>query len=485
MSERAHRSGPPQASSTPAASLLGEAGGFYALVLPMVISRLGLAAMSIVDGVMLARYSSQSLAVHGLGDALAGRLLDICMALVLAGMALAAQAAAGGAAQRQQVGQVWWQAMLLGGLAGGAGLALCALGPWLLLAGGQAPALAQASGQVIWILGLGLLPALLALATAGMLEAVGRSGTVALAVVAGNLLNLGLNWLLIDGVAGVLPGGAAGVAIATTTVRWLLALGLLYVAWTLPSWRSHGLRRGPAPGSWRAGAEQRARGLSAAATVCVLAGLTLGLPLMAGRMGAAELAALTALFLVLAPCMVSAWGMSDAAGLRVAALLGQDGGGGALRRTGQRLAVLSALALLAMGLLLRLVQDSLLPWAVQDSALVDAVARLLPLGLAAVLADGLSFACGSALRSLGVLRAPFVVHLVVGLLLLPLAAGLAFWAGWGVAGLVAAMALTGLLRFALLAWLYHREAGTLDRAQARDSDHRTATALARPLSQTH
>ena len=460
------RGGPPQASAAPADSWGAEARGFFSLAGPMAVSRLGLAAMGVVDGVMLARFSTGQLAVHGLADALVGRAFEVCMALVLAGLALAAQARSGAAADQARVGTVWRHALLMAALTGGAGLLLGLAGGALLGLAGQPPALAQASGEVILVLCLGMLPALVALATAGLLEAVGRPAMVAVAIVLANLLNVLLNLWLIDGIGDGPPLGAVGVAWSTTGVRLLLALVLVAYLWRLPEHARFGIRAAPEQQAWGAwwaqGREQRLRGWSAGGTVGVLALLSLCLPIMAGWLGERAVAEMTALFIALAPCMVVAWGMADAAGLRVAAMAGQAGGSGALQRTGTRMATLAVAVLSAFGLVYLLAPRASVAWAAHEPGLVLGVASLLPLGFAAVAADGLSFLYGGALRSLGVLRQPFVVHLLAGLALLPLAWGLALGLQWGVTGLIAAHAATSAARALALAWMYQQCAGEAD-----------------------
>ena len=116
----------------------------------------------------------------------------------------------------------------------------------------------------------------------------------------------------------------------------------------------------------------------------------------------------------------------------------------------------------AFGLVYLLAPQASVAWAAHEPSLVLGVANLLPLGFAAVAADGLSFLYGGALRSLGVLRQPFVVHLVAGLALLPLAWGLAMGLQWGVTGMIAAHAATSAARALALAWMYQRCAGAAD-----------------------
>jgi Na+-driven multidrug efflux pump len=524
----------------PAASLGREARDFLALAAPMVVSRIGVAAMGIADGVMLARYSAEQLAVSGLADALVGRALDVAMVFVTAGLALAAQARAGAPSAQRTVGRVWHNALVLAVLCGVAGLAFGWCGTRVLQALGQQPQLAQGSGQVVWILSLGMLPALVALATAGLLEALGRPLYVAVVVVLANVLNIALNMLFIGGWAGAagipaIPAmGAAGAAWSTTLVRLVLAVVLVWGLWRLPHWRRYSLRGRFGRAEWQRGQEQRARGWAGAANVAVLAGLSLTLPVMAGWLGTATLAQVTALWLALAPTMVVAWGLGDAAGMHVARVRGgmQDGlqhdgrefvdssGGnafsptlptrppapglllrprlpsgrvqlpeslwpemqaaamdlahaqqaakasGPLRRSGSRLGLLTLCGVLAAILAYGLAPEAMVRWAAHDPALVASVLPLLPLGLAALAGDALAVLYSSMLRSLGVLRGPFVLHVLTGGVLVPLAWWLAFPQGLGAYGLIAAQAAMACVRALALVWMYGRSAAGEDRRPA-------------------
>lgn len=458
---------PPPAAppAEPPAGLAEQARAFAALALPMVVSRLGVAAFGIADGLMLARHSTEQLAVHGLAEPLMGRVMEVSMVLVSAGLALAAQARAGGRDTALQVGAVWHNALFLalglgvvGVLAGGAGEAV--------LRGLDQPAeLQAAASQVLWILGWGVLPALLGLVCGGLLEALGQPLRVAAAVVLANGMNIALNQWWIYGGAGVPALGAVGAAWATLVVRLALAVTLLAMLWWMADRARYALRGRFGGAQWRAGAEQRRRGWAGAANVGVLALLSLGLPVMAGWLGSLAIAQVTALFLALAPAMVVAWGLGDAAGLRVAALLGHSAAP-RLRHAGRQLAMLLA-AVLAIAVALYVgAGAALLSLASPDPALVDSLRPLLPLGLVALVGDAVSVFYAAMLRSLGVLRGPFLAHLASGVAVLVLAALLGFGLGWGLAGLLAAHGLAALGRAVALAWMYEREAGAADRAVA-------------------
>jgi multidrug resistance protein, MATE family len=94
------------------------------------------------------------------------------------------------------------------------------------------------------ILGLALPGLALYYVSAAFLEALHRPTVAFVAVLIGNLVNLGLNVVLVFGL-GPLPAlGAVGVAIATAITFALLAAGLgLYILLRLP--RPGALRRRP------------------------------------------------------------------------------------------------------------------------------------------------------------------------------------------------------------------------------------------------
>ena len=172
----------------------GQGAGFLRLAVPMVVSRAGLAGMGIADGVMVARYSPAQLAPLGLSDGTLGRLLDVLVALLIGGIVLAAQAQAG--STPHEAGAVWRRAVRLALVTGLAAAAVGLAGPWWLGWLGEAPKLVAATAPVMAVLGAGMPLALVAVATAVFLEAVGRAPVVAAAVAAANVLNIALNWLL-------------------------------------------------------------------------------------------------------------------------------------------------------------------------------------------------------------------------------------------------------------------------------------------------
>src|SRR5216117_1719944 len=77
----------------------------------------------------------------------------------------------------------------------------------------------------------GVLPFLAFAVLRQTLQALAHLRPVVVTIVAANLANVGLNWVLIFGHLGFPALGAVGAAWATSVCRYLMALGLLAFAW--------------------------------------------------------------------------------------------------------------------------------------------------------------------------------------------------------------------------------------------------------------
>lgn len=433
--------------------LFGQGVDFLLLAVPMVVSRAGLAGMSIADGIMVARYSPSQLALLGLSEGTLGRVLEILVALLIGGIALAARAHE--SATPHEAGAVWRRAVGLGLLTGFAATALGLLGRSWLGWFGEAPSLTDGAAPVVAVLGAGMPLALVAVATGVFLEAVGRAPAVAGAVVAANALNIALNWLLISGHFGLPALGALGSAISTSLVRASLAVALVIYAWTLTDHARLGIRRAPPGAETGDGTQQRRLGYGAAATAAVMNLLGVSVTVLAGWLGTLPLAAITALWNALSVGALVAFGMGDATALRVAASLGAAPSGDRARYSPLAAALLGlgvtmlALALLVVPVLLApaVVAGVYAPHGQLRAALI----ALLPLGGLVLLCDGASFVLGAALRGLGDAVRPTGLQIAVAALLVPLAWWLAVGRGGGAAGLVTAILITSVLRAVLLA----------------------------------
>jgi len=434
------------------------------LALPLVVSRAGLVALGLADAIMVAHHSATEFAALALADGTVGRLVDVFVAFVIGGLVLVPRAFAAGDAARCR--RLWVHASVLACGLGAVALVACLLAGPLFRVTGQAAALAGAASPVAAVLGLGHPGLLLAIVAAIYLEGIGRPVLVALAVVGANALNIGLNALLIGGQGGAPALGALGSAVATSCVSWLLALLLVGRAWWLGRPNSLGTAAAPSVTARAVAgedddavtAEQRRLGYAAATVQAVLVLTVTVLTVFAGRLGALPLAAMTAVFTLNAPAMLFALGLGDAAAIRIAGAAGQGRPAAPLAR--------HALALTAAAMLLFALAWLAFPavWAGlfgDDAELSAAVRALLPLAAAVLCFDGISVLVVATLRAQRDVFWPAAAEVGAALVLLPLAAALAFGAALGVTGLLAAAAAAGLLRTGLLLarlrW-FHRDA---------------------------
>jgi len=285
------------------------------------------------------------------------------------------------------------------------------------------------------------------------LQARQRLRPVVAAILATNLVNLGLDWVLVFGVPGVIPSlGAVGSAWASTACRFLLAAWLLVVlAREIPVWprRLEPVAWRPLLALLRLGAPigvQFQLEFAAFGVIALLMGL-LGTVEMAAHQVALNLASLT--FMV-------PLGISAAAAVKVGHAIGAGDQARALRAAAAALLcgggfmTLSALTLLSVpGWLARAYTD------VGEVAAL--AATLIPIAGFFQVFDGLQVVSTGVLRGAADTRAPMVIN-VLGFWLLGMPASvlLGFRLGLGPAGLwwglVVGLAAVALLLLARTSW---------------------------------
>lgn len=398
-----------------------------------MLARVGQLALVTVDTVMTGRYAALDLAAYALAQAIFMTSMLLGMGLVTGTVVLVAQA--DGAGRRAECGTIWRRsladALLLGALA-----ALLLLpGETLFRALGQEPELAAAGGLALRMLALGF-PGLLAFqVTSFLLEGIRRPDLALLVMLGGNLLNLALNALLIDGGLGLPALGAAGAALATSIVRTAMAVALALLARRLAAARAYGLV-GPSPPVPRLRRRLLALGLPVAASQGLESTAFNLLIVMAGWLGATALAGFQIVLNLTAMVYMLTIGVATATAVRVGAAVGRRAGTEAGRAAGTGL--LAGLAATGLAtLLLVLARGPILRAYTSEEgvlALILPVVLLLPPALLLDCAQGV---LGGALRGGSDVRLPTLLYLVAFWgVQLPGAYLLAFPLGQGVAGLV-------------------------------------------------
>jgi multidrug resistance protein, MATE family len=409
----------------------GDLDDMARLALPVVAVQLGLMAMGVVDTIMVGRVSATDLAAVAIGHLYFFAAAVFGMGVLFALDPVVSQAV--GAADRVGVARGVQRGSVLATLmAMAAMLLLLAAGP-VLGALGQPPEVVPVATGYVHGLILGVLPFYLFIVLRQSLQAMGQVRAILLTVLAANVVNVLLNWMLIFGNLGAPALGAVGSAWATTGSRWFMMLALLGLGWPLLAPSLRPLRRDalatrPLVRLLRVGAPvggQQFLEFGVFGAAGLLMGLLGAIPL-ASHQVALQLAALT--FMV-------PLGVAQATSVLVGQAVGRSDPHGARRSTGAGLAV--GVGFMAVTAILFLAMPGLLARAFSDDAPVVATAALLlPIAGVFQVFDGVQVVAAGALRGVGDTRVPMILNLVgfwfVGL---PVSAALGLWLGVGPQGI--------------------------------------------------
>jgi MATE family multidrug resistance protein len=456
------------------------------LAIPVVIARSGLMAMASVDLLMVGHYAAADLAWASLGAMAAGPLIGVLVGLLMGTMVTTALALGGG---RAAAAGAAWRRSVPYGLAIGVAMAVaCLFGEAFFRATGQGDGLAVGGGAVLAILGLGLPGIALYITSAFWLEAIGRPGPGMVLMIVGNVLNVGLNWVLVYGHLGLPAMGAEGSAWATTTMRWIMGLSLLAAIWWLPDrarWGVRGRSRtdthtgtgtgtdtgtgtrtgraadgGPGTG-WR---DQRRQGYAAAVSIgCESVSFTI-LALMAGWAGAIAVGAFSVALTIMAVVFMVALGVATATAAQVGIAWGSGDRAGARRAGWLGLGLDSVLmAVFAVGMLAA--PDLLAAAFTSDPEVIRLAAAMIAVAAFAMVLDGGQTVMAHAVRGTGDTWVPSVLQATVYVGIMPvLAWALAYGLDRGPTGLMEAIILASVLALAGQSWRFawlirHRRPG--------------------------
>ncbi|WP_210431275.1 MATE family efflux transporter [Iodidimonas gelatinilytica] len=285
------------------------------LAAPSMTSRLGMLALGFVDTVMVGRYATSELAWLSLANrSVISFLLVVGIGLLMGVVVYTASAF--GRDDERECGRIWRRSMPYALWIGGGMLALSLPAhiwmDWLA----SDPVIAEESAKLVVILGLGLPAHLIFFCCTGFLEGIRRPMIPMVALIVGNGVNVVLNYSLVYGHFGAPEMGAAGSALTSTLVRWILAALLLAYLWYSPSMERFGLRISHGQ-SWKDWARQRTIGYASAVSIGAEVGAFAGLAVIAEKLGAFILAGQEIVFNVMTvPFMVSV-GIGSATAVRV------------------------------------------------------------------------------------------------------------------------------------------------------------------------
>ncbi|MEX1259007.1 MAG: MATE family efflux transporter [Gemmatimonadota bacterium] len=401
------------------------------LALPVAGVQVGLTAMGVVDTLMVGRVSAADLAAVALGNLYFFVVGIFGLGILLALDPVMAQAV--GAGDREAAARGMQRGLALA-------LVLGVVTALVLIPGEAVFRFARQPAEVIPIAAgyargsiLGAVPFFLFIVFRQSLQAMGRVSPIFWTAVFGNVANVFLNWVLIWGHLGVPPLGAVGSAWATSLSRWVLAIGLLVVAWPLLApllrpWRAEVGRIAPLLRMLSIGIPigmQFVLEFGAFALTGILMGW-LGTEPMAGHQIALNLSVFT--FMV-------PMGIGAASAVLVGQGIGRGDAPGARRAAGASLSL--ALAFMsAAALVFLFFPEPLGRLFTGDPGVVAIVAVLLPIAGVFQISDGLQAVAAGVLRGAGDTRVPMLANILgFWLVGLPVSGFLGFGLGWGPAGL--------------------------------------------------
>lgn len=413
----------------------------------------------LVDRAMLGHHSDHALASMQISGPVVWSLYSVLASFAVGTVALVGRAvgagdgALAGAATRSSL------ALALGVGVAGAAVSVLSLPALLSVFPDAGPEVRVEAARYLEVVLPGLPLILLAITAGSIFHAAGDTRTPFLVGAAGNLLNVGLDWVLIFGELGAPPLGVVGAAIGS--VASVLVQSVVLVGWLA-------VRRAPIDMRGRGGERAAARrvlrvsGPALAERLVQHAGF-LGFVVMIGRLGPTAMAANQALISLESICFLSA----DGFGVAAATLAAQ--GLGAARPDEAQASVRAAVALGlgalgACGALFLVAPGPLLSLFTDDAVIREAGLPCMAVMALAQPAMALGIVLGHGLRGAGETRSPFVVTAIGGLgVRLSATWWLALARGAGLVGVWWGSTADWAVRAALLVWVFARGRWRLSR----------------------
>lgn len=418
------------------------------LALPIVAVQVGTMMMGVADTVMVGRVSATDLAAVGLGNLYFFMIAVFGMGTLMGLDPIVAQAV--GAKDTEAIARGVQRGLVLS-------ILMSAIASVLLLPAGPVLAALRQPAEVVPVAGgyarasiPGVLPFYAFVVLRQSLQAMGRVAPIVWTIVAANVLNLFLNWILIFGNLGSPRLGAVGSAWGSSAARWFLAVGLAALSWPrlrpyLSAVRPQVLAGAPLARMVFLGAPIGAQfqlEFGAFAVIGIMMGW-LGTIAMAGHQVAINLASLT--FMV-------PLGVAAASAVLVGHAVGRGDTVEARRLAG------AGILLGGVFMLTTATAFLLLPafWAgiyTADAGVLAVATALIPIAGIFQVFDGLQAVAAGVLRGAGDTRSPLLFNaLGFWLLGMPVSVLLAFRAGLGPNGLWWGLA-TGLGGVALFLFI--------------------------------
>ncbi|NQU57831.1 MAG: MATE family efflux transporter [Rhodospirillales bacterium] len=414
---------------------------------PVIVARSGVMAMALVDTIMVGHYSTTELAYLSIGLMPFMPVFLIMLGMVMGTVVMAATAF--GMENFKECGAVWRRSMPYAVVMGLGGCIIALFGQELLSMAGQAPALAENGGRIMFILGLSLPAYLVTITSSLFLEGIKRPKPAMLAMIVANIVNVGLNWVFVYGHLGFPAMGAEGSAITTAVVRWLLAIVIVAYIWMMPDQHKFAVRLAPT-GGWRAWAEQRRIGYSSAASIGGESVAFACIGLFAGWLGEVPLAAYSITHNLISMAFMVSLGVASATVVRVGIARGR-GDRADLQLAGWTGLGVNLVFMAVIGCVFGLFPGLLAGVYSNDAAVIATAAPLIAFCGIIIIADGGQAVMVNAVRGAGGIWAPALIqNFAFMVVLVPLGWWLGIANGRGAIGLYEAVFTATILSLLML-----------------------------------
>ncbi len=445
------------------APLRDELRRLFRLAWPAMATQFGTMLMGVVDTVMVGHVSPEALAAAALGNAFLYGISMIGIGVVLGIDPIVSQAH--GAGDGARAGLALQRGLVLSALLGIAiGGALLLAEP-ALRATGQSAGLAREAARFVevQIPTIGFLFAFSALRAWLQGREIVRPALVA--VIAANLLNALLDWVLIFGHLGLPALGVFGAGIATSISRVACFVFLAAIVLGLRLQRGGWTPWSRAALSWQGMREVIGHGMPIGAQLGLESTAFSLATMLAGRLGAEAASAHTIALNLASLSFMTPLGIAQAAVARVGNLVGARRFSEADRAAWVALGF-GALVMAVWALVFLVLRDRLPFLYTNDSTVAVLAASILPIAAAFQIFDGLQVVAGGVLRGMGRTRPPAICH-AIGLwgVALPLACLSVLRLAGGLEGLWWSLCLgLAVVAVALVAWIRARGPRSLDAA---------------------
>ena len=422
-----------------------ESRALLRLALPVVLVQVGIMAMGVVDTIMVGHVSAKALAAVALGNLYFFGCAILGMGALMGLDPVVAQAL--GAGDHPAVARGVQRGLILALVLSIPTAIALLYGESTLRAFGQPPEVVPLAGAFARWTAPSVLPLYLFVVLRQSLQALRAMRPIIICIIAGNIVNGFLNWVLIYGHLGAPALGVTGSAISTTIGRWALPFMLLGLA-------GHELRPALRP--------LRRDALAPAPLARMLRlGLPIGIQtaleftafgavgLMMGRFGTIPVAAHQVAINLASLTFMVPLGMGQAAAVLVGHAIGAADPRGARRAA--RAAIVYGVGFMAFtSLVFLLIPEQLVKLYTTDVATIALAAVLLPVAGVFQLFDGTQAVTAGILRGAGDTKVPMFINLGgFWLCGIPLSLLLGFRTALGPVGLwwglVAALAVVALI----------------------------------------